>query len=62
MKKIITPIIMVVCIFAGIIASVGAVEHGITTAEHIYTVAGVLNAILCFVGVNAMWKKWRDNK
>ena len=53
---------MVVCIFAGIIASVGAVEHGITTAEHIYTVAGVLNAVLCFVGVNAMWKKWRDNK
>lgn len=62
MKKIITPIIMAIYLIVGIIASVGAVEHGITASEHIYTVAGALNAVFVVLGLRNAWKKWSNNE
>lgn len=62
MKKIITPIIMAVYLVIGIIASVGAINYGIDSAEHIYTVAGVLNGVFVALGCREAWKKWKENK
>lgn len=57
MKKIITPIIMAIYLFVGIIASVGAINYGIASAEHIYTVAGAMNLVLVAFGLREGWKK-----
>lgn len=62
MKKIITPIIMAVYLVIGIIAAVGAINYGIASAEHIYTVAGVLNGVFVALGCREAWKKWSVNK
>lgn len=43
---------MLVYVVVTIIASVGAINYGVDSAEHIYTVAGVIN--LLFGGYNAI--------
>ena len=44
----------------GIIAAVGAINYGIASAEHIYTVAGAMNLAFVAFGLRAAWKKWRQ--
>lgn len=50
---------MLVYVVVTIIASVGAINYGVDSAEHIYTVAGVIN--LLFGGYNA-FKEIKNNK
>lgn len=58
-KSIITTYAMLVYVLVFIIASAGAINYGFKAAEHIYTVAGILN--LVFGGWTA-YKVWRiDN-
>lgn len=49
---------MLVYVVVTIIASVGAINYGVDSAEHIYTVAGVIN--LLFGGYNA-FKEIKNN-
>ena len=58
MKKALKLIAMFAYIGAVIIASVGAINYGVDSAEHIYTVAGVIN--LLFGGYNA-FKEIKNN-
>lgn len=60
MKKIITPIIMAIYLIVGIIAAVGAINYGIASAEHIYTVAGAMNLAFVAFGLREGWKKWNN--
>ena len=62
MKKIITPIIMAIYLVVGIIAAVGAINYGIASAEHIYTVAGAMNLAFVAFGLRDAWKKWSNNE
>lgn len=57
-KGIITTYAMLVYVLVFIMASVGAIYHGINASEHIFTVAGVLNLI--FGGWTA-YKVWRND-
>lgn len=49
---------MLVYVVVTIVASVGAINYGVDSAEHIYTVAGVIN--LLFGGYNA-FKEIKNN-
>lgn len=57
-KGIITTYAMLVYVLVFIMASAGAIYHGINESEHIFTVAGVLNLI--FGGWTA-YKVWRND-
>lgn len=43
-----------------IIASAGALNHGVSTAQHIYTVFGSLNLVLGFAAIYAVGKKAQE--
>lgn len=59
MKKILTPIIMAMCLFIGIIASAGAFNYASLSAEHLYSFAGVVNLIIVCLFVHRKWKEWK---
>ena len=46
MKKALKLIALFAYIGAVILASVGAINYGVDSAEHIYTVAGVINLLI----------------
>ena len=50
---------MLVYVVVTIIASVGAINYGVDSAEHIYTIVGVINFL--FGGYNA-FKEIKNNK
>lgn len=53
---------MAMYLIAGIIAAVGAINYGIASAEHIYTVAGAMNLAFVAFGLRDAWKKWSNNE
>ena len=57
MKKIIYPIVMAIYLIVGIIAAVGAINYGIASAEHIYTVAGAMNGIFGIISTILAYRK-----
>ena len=48
---------MLVYVVVTIIASVGAINYGVDSAEHIYTVAGAMNAVFGIISTIIAYKK-----
>lgn len=57
LKKAALAVIIAVMAATTIIASAGALNYGVSTAQHIYTVFGSFNLILGFAAIYAVGRK-----
>lgn len=56
-RRIIFPLCMLAYIFAFVVASAGAVNYAFQNGEHIYTVAGAMNAVFGIISTIIAYKK-----